>query len=59
MFFMRAISIVFFMLTLVFGSNLGGAKNGLLLSNKFSVQPSEFIKVPLAFFVAYFTIILQ
>nr|WP_072537461.1 FtsW/RodA/SpoVE family cell cycle protein [Anaerococcus mediterraneensis] len=54
MLFYVAISIILFLLTLVFGSYLGGAKNWIMIKDKFSVQPSEFIKVPLAFFVASF-----
>ena len=41
------------MATLVFGSYLGGAKNWIILG-PITVQPSEFIKIPLAFFVASF-----
>lgn len=52
--FYVGISIVLFLITLVFGTNLYGAKNWIIIGNKFSVQPSEFIKVPLAFFIASF-----
>lgn len=47
------ISIGLFMATLVFGSYIGGAKNWIILG-PITIQPSEFIKVPLAFFVASF-----
>lgn len=47
------ISVALFMATLVFGSYLGGAKNWIILG-PITVQPSEFIKIPLAFFVASF-----
>lgn len=52
--FYAGISIALFAVTLVFGSYLGGAKNWIIIANKISVQPSEFIKVPLAFFIASF-----
>lgn len=52
--FYVGISIVLFLITLVFGTNLYGAKNWIIIGNKFSIQPSEFIKVPLAFFIASF-----
>ena len=51
--FYVGISVVLFILTLVFGSYLGGAKNWIYLG-PVSIQPSEFIKVPLAFFIASF-----
>ena len=47
------ISVALFMATLVFGSYIGGAKNWIILG-PITVQPSEFIKIPLAFFVASF-----
>lgn len=47
------ISVGLFMATLVFGSYIGGAKNWIILG-PITVQPSEFIKIPLAFFVASF-----
>ncbi len=46
-------SIGLFMATLVFGSYIGGAKNWIIIG-PITIQPSEFIKVPLAFFVASF-----
>lgn len=52
--FYAGISIILFIVTLIFGTNLYGAKNWIIIGNKFSIQPSEFIKVPLAFFVASF-----
>ncbi len=52
--FYAGISIALFAITLVFGTNLYGAKNWIIIGNKFSIQPSEFIKVPLAFFIASF-----
>lgn len=52
--FYVGISIVLFLITLVFGTNLYGAKNWIIIGKKFSIQPSEFIKVPLAFFIASF-----
>lgn len=51
--FYAGVSIALFMATLVFGSYIGGAKNWIIIGN-ISIQPSEFIKVPLAFFVASF-----
>lgn len=51
--FYVTISVALFMATLVFGSYLGGAKNWIILG-PITVQPSEFIKIPLAFFVASF-----
>ena len=47
------ISVALFMATLVFGSYIGGAKNWIILG-PITVQPSEFIKIPLAFFVSSF-----
>ena len=47
------ISVFLFIVTLVFGSYLGGAKNWIFIGN-ISIQPSEFIKVPLAFYIASF-----
>lgn len=52
--FYAGVSIALFAVTLVFGSYLGGAKNWIIIADKISVQPSEFIKVPLAFFIASF-----
>ena len=52
--FYAGVSIALFAVTLVFGSYLGGAKNWIIIAKKISVQPSEFIKVPLAFFIASF-----
>lgn len=51
--FYVGISIFLFAITLVFGSYIGGAKNWIILG-PISIQPSEFIKVPLAFFIASF-----
>ena len=48
------ISIGLFVVTLLFGTYIGGAKNWIVIADKITIQPSEFIKVPLAFFVAYF-----
>lgn len=47
------ISVGLFMATLVFGSYIGGAKNWIILG-PVTIQPSEFIKIPLAFYVASF-----
>lgn len=52
--FYAGISIILFIITLIFGSYLGGAKNWIIIANRFSIQPSEFIKIPLAFFIASF-----
>ena len=52
--FYAGISIVLFIITLIFGTNLYGAKNWIIIGNKISIQPSEFIKIPLAFFIACF-----
>lgn len=51
--FYVVISIGLFMATLVFGSYIGGAKNWIIIG-PITIQPSEFIKVPLVFFVASF-----
>ncbi len=48
------VSIGLFLATLVFGTYIGGAKNWIVIGNRITIQPSEFIKVPLAFFIAYF-----
>ena len=47
------ISVGLFMATLVFGSYIGGAKNWIILG-PVTIQPSEFIKIPLAFYIASF-----
>ncbi|MDO5047433.1 MAG: FtsW/RodA/SpoVE family cell cycle protein [Anaerococcus sp.] len=51
--FYVGISVFLFLLTLIFGSYLGGAKNWIFIG-PISIQPSEFIKVPLAFLIASF-----
>lgn len=51
--FYAIVSVGLFMATLVFGSYIGGAKNWIVI-DPVTIQPSEFIKVPLAFFVASF-----
>lgn len=51
--FYVVVSVGLFVATLVFGTYIGGAKNWIAIKN-ISFQPSEFIKVPLAFFVASF-----
>lgn len=51
--FYAIVSVGLFMATLVFGSYIGGAKNWIVIG-PVTIQPSEFIKVPLAFFVASF-----
>ncbi|MSS76841.1 FtsW/RodA/SpoVE family cell cycle protein [Anaerococcus sp. AGMB00486] len=49
------ISIFLFIATLIFGFASGGAKNWINIG-PFSLQPSEFIKIPFVFFVAsYYT----
>ena len=48
-----AASIGLFVATLVFGSYIGGAKNWIILG-PVTVQPSEFTKIALAFFIASF-----
>lgn len=52
--FYVVVSIGLFMATLVFGTYIGGAKNWIVIKNIITIQPSEFIKVPLAFFIASF-----
>ena len=47
------VSILLFLATLVLGSYIGGAKNWIDLG-PITIQPSEFTKVPLAFFIACF-----
>ena len=47
------ISVVLFLATILFGFASGGAKNWIDLG-PVSIQPSEFIKVPFAFFIASF-----
>lgn len=51
--FYFVIAIVLFMVTLVFGFASGGAKNWISIG-PFTLQPSEFIKIPFIFFVASF-----
>lgn len=52
-FFYFAISVLLFLVTLIFGFSSGGAKNWLNIAG-FAIQPSEFIKVPFVFFIASF-----
>ena len=52
--FYAGVSILLFIITLIFGSYIGGAKNWIVIKNIITIQPSEFIKVPLAFFIASF-----
>ena len=52
--FYVVVSIGLFMATLVFGTYIGGAKNWIVIKNIITIQPSEFIKIPLAFFIASF-----
>lgn len=51
--FYYLVSMALFALTLVFGFASGGAKNWIDIG-PVSIQPSEFIKVPFAFFIASF-----
>lgn len=51
--FYVAISVVLFVLTLVLGTNMHGAKNWIIIGGM-SVQPSEFIKIILTFIIACF-----
>lgn len=51
--FYAGVAIFLFAITLVFGSYIGGAKNWIIIKG-ISIQPSEFAKVPLAFFIASF-----
>lgn len=51
--FYYLVAIVLFIMTLVFGFASGGAKNWIDIG-PVSIQPSEFIKVPFAFFIASF-----
>lgn len=48
-----AISLVLFVLTLILGTNTRGATNWIIIG-RFSVQPSEFIKIALIFIIACF-----
>lgn len=52
-FFYFIVSIALFLITIVFAKFTYGAKNWITIAG-FSIQPSEFIKVPLAFFIASF-----
>jgi cell division protein FtsW (lipid II flippase) len=48
-----ALSLLLFIATLFFGRSIKGAKNWIFIG-KFSIQPSEFIKVLFVFFIAAF-----
>lgn len=48
------VSIGLFLATLFFGTYIGGAKNWIVIKDVITIQPSEFIKVPLAFYIASF-----
>ena len=48
------VSIGLFLATLIFGTYIGGAKNWIVIKDAITIQPSEFIKVPLAFYIASF-----
>lgn len=48
------VSIGLFLATLIFGTYIGGAKNWIVIKDVITIQPSEFIKVPLAFYIASF-----
>ena len=52
--FYVVVSIGLFLATLVFGTYIGGAKNWIVIKDVITIQPSEFIKVPLAFYIASF-----
>lgn len=47
------VSMALFLATIIFGVASGGAKNRLEISG-YTIQPSEFIKIPFAFFIASF-----
>ncbi|NTV89843.1 MAG: FtsW/RodA/SpoVE family cell cycle protein [Clostridiales bacterium] len=48
-----AASLLLFVITLIFGTNINGAKNWIV-TNWFSIQPSECIKLLFVFFIAAF-----
>lgn len=50
--FYPGVSYLLFLVTLLFGTNINGAKNWITLGNRFSIQPSEIIKVLFVFFLA-------
>ncbi len=49
--FYYALTVGLFLITLVFGLTLGGARNWISIAG-IQIQPSEFAKIPFAFFVA-------
>lgn len=51
--FYFGVAMVLFIITIAFATFTHGAKNWISIGG-FSIQPSEFIKVPLAFFIASF-----
>lgn len=51
--FFYALMIFLFILTLIIGTSINGAKNWIILG-RFSFQPSEFIKILFVFFMASF-----
>lgn len=51
--FYFVVAVVLFLVTLIFGQAIGGAKNWIVIGGV-TIQPSEFIKIPYLFFVASF-----
>lgn len=49
--FYLGLSLVLFLLTIIFGSRIGGAKNWIFIGT-FGAQPSELIKIIFVFFIA-------
>jgi len=52
-YFYPALSLLLFLATMIFGRSIKGAKNWIIIG-RFSIQPSEIIKVLFVFFIAAF-----
>ena len=51
-YFYISISLLLYLATLIFGKNIKGATNWIVIQNKYSFQPAELIKVLFVFFLA-------